>query len=147
LRCGFLAAGLLDHAADAPGLALHRLALHDLADLLDLALILDALDVLALFSRRFGDVNRAAANERTARRTGGQFRKGHPNRHKRCSLLNHSLRVRPACLRQSHETRVPPKTQRVVNPATGLTVLGASQTEIFRRFEGLRGKVCRYGTD
>jgi hypothetical protein len=43
--------------------------------------LLDVLDVLRVFGRRLGDVNRPASDQRTARHSGGQFRNGHTNRH------------------------------------------------------------------
>jgi hypothetical protein len=49
--------------------------------------VLDVLDVLRVLRRGFGDVNRPATDQRAARHGGGQFREGHTNRHKRCSLL------------------------------------------------------------
>ena len=81
----FVDGHLLDDTANALGFArrlthepLDRLALH-LLHLLD----------LAIFGRgrlRLGNMNGAAAYNCAASRTGGQFRKGHTNRHKRCSL-------------------------------------------------------------
>ena len=51
------------------------------------AYYLGMLDVLEVPGRLFRDVSRAAAYKRCARRQGGKFREGHPNRHKLCSLF------------------------------------------------------------
>ena len=77
----FAASRLLDDPANPFGLAL--LLPHDpldrLLDLLDLT-------VFGLRRGRFGHVNSATADYCAARSTGRQFRKGHTNGHKRCSL-------------------------------------------------------------
>jgi hypothetical protein len=48
---------------------------------------LGALDVLGLRGRGLGHVHRAATDHRAAGSVRHEFRKGHPNRHKLCSLL------------------------------------------------------------
>jgi hypothetical protein len=83
------AAGPLHDAADTAHLARRGLGAANCTARLDPhALVgLDVLHVLRLPGRRLGDVDRPSTDQRAACREGRQFRKGHTNRHKRCSLL------------------------------------------------------------
>lgn len=86
-----VAAGAADDLAHAlggarrftPGDAAHRTLLHRFGagDLGHLQLVIRGLRRLG-----FRHVDGTAADDRAARRAGRQFRKGHPNRHTRCSL-------------------------------------------------------------
>ena len=75
--CGRHRLRLLDHAARTRRRPAHHAARLGLLYLLD---------ILRILRRRFRHVDRASANQRTARCGSGQFHNGHPNRHMQNSL-------------------------------------------------------------
>jgi hypothetical protein len=81
------------------------------------------LDVLRLLGGLFRNMNSATTKHRSARRKGRQFREGHPNRHKLCSLFV-SLRCIPEGIVPCHRASMPRETQRVVKATILLTVFG-----------------------
>lgn len=101
-------------------LALHHLGLGRLGRALRL------LDVLRLGCGRFSHVDGAATGNRTACGEQRDFRKGHPNRHKLCSLLHFSRATNPAAPRRMHAP-IESKGQRKVKATIALTVFWPSR--------------------
>lgn len=103
------------------------------------------LDVLDLGSRSLGDMHCSAANNRAAHRDGRQFRKGHPNRHKLCSLCLEGLCSRPFTL--GRRTPVGTKAQREAKATMPLTLIHWSRGGFFASSTGDEGELSRSGTD
>lgn len=121
-------------------LALHHLGLGGLRG------TLGVLDILRLGSRRLGHMDRTTADNRAAGSKHRDFRKGHPNRHKLCSLLHFSKASNPAAPRHMHAP-IESKGQRKVKATIALTVFWPSRCGKYADRECVAGCLSHNGTE